>query len=202
MNIDKQTFSLVKLTKPQATDIAKLHIEGIRTGFISSLGVKFVRILYEAISEDKNSFGFTAIEDGEVIGFVAFSCNLSTLYKYVMLKKSWKFFFILVRKIFSLQIIKNIWSNIFYPNKMKKMSLPAAELLSIVVSPKERGRGIANRLVEAGFEECKKRNINKAKVLVRPENIAANKLYQNCGFKFFKTINSHGFVSNIYIVEI
>ena len=82
------------------------------------------------------------------------------------------------------------------------MSLPAAELLSIVVSPKERGRGIANRLVEAGFEECKKRNINKAKVLVRPENIAANKLYQNCGFKFFKTINSHGFVSNIYIVEI
>lgn len=179
-----------------------MHIQGIPTGFISSLGQEFVAALYEAIAEDKNSFGFVAIEDEKVLGFVAFSTNLSKLYKYVILKKGFKFAFILARKMMSLQTIKRVWANLFYPKKMKQMDLPAAELLSIVVASEGRGKGLAKQLVNAGFEECRKRHIEKVKVLVAADNEAANKLYQKCGFELNTQINSHGVLSNVYVRDL
>ena len=41
-----------------ASQVARLHITGISTGFISSLGLEFVTALYEAIAESEYSFGF------------------------------------------------------------------------------------------------------------------------------------------------
>lgn len=179
-----------------------MHIQGIPTGFISSLGQEFVAALYEAIAEDKNSFGFVAIEDDKVLGFVAFSINLSRLYKYVALKKGFKFIFVLAKRMLFSRVIKKIWDNLFYPSKMKKMNLPDAELLSIAIVPDGRGRGIAKQLVDAGFEECRKRRIEKVKVLVAADNEAANKLYKKCGFELNTQINSHGVRSNVYIRDL
>ncbi|MGD0784739.1 MAG: GNAT family N-acetyltransferase [Sedimentisphaerales bacterium] len=190
------------MAKDNSQQIAKLHISGIPTGFISSLGKEFVEVLYEAIAEDKNSFGFVAVEDDKVLGFVAFSLNLSRLYKYVALKKGFKFAFVLAKRMLSLQIIKKVWDNLFYPSKMKKMDLPDAELLSIAVAHEGRGKGIAKQLVDAGFEECRKRGIDKVKVLVAADNEAANKLYKKCGFEFKIQIDSHGVSSNVYVAEV
>jgi len=190
------------LTKLHSKAIAQLHIQSISAGFISSLGAGFVTALYEAIAEDENSFGFVAVEDDKVLGFVAFSTNLSKLYKYVALKKSFKFGFILARKMLSIQNIKKVWANIFYPKKMKQMNLPDAELLSIVVAPEGRGKGIAKQLTEAGFEECKKRDIDKVKVLVAADNEPANRLYQKSGFKLATQLQSHGVMSNVYVKEV
>ncbi len=47
-------MDIIKLNRSHSRGIAKLHIEGIRTGFISSLGQEFVTALYEAVAEDKN----------------------------------------------------------------------------------------------------------------------------------------------------
>jgi hypothetical protein len=71
--------------------VVRLHICGIPTGFISSLGEKFITELYKAVSEDENSFCLVAQEDEQVLGFVAFSCNLSKLYKYVLKSKFSRF---------------------------------------------------------------------------------------------------------------
>ncbi|HBR18956.1 MAG: hypothetical protein A2Y13_11545 [Planctomycetes bacterium GWC2_45_44] len=195
-------YKIVLLNKHYLFQAALLHIQGIPTGFISSLGQEFVAALYEAIAEDKNSFGFVAVEDDKVLGFVAFTTNLSRLYKYVAFKKGFKFSFILARKMMSIQNIKKVWANLLYPKKMKEMDLPDAELLSIAVAPEGRGKGIAQQLVDAGFEECRKRGIDKVKVLVAADNEAANKLYKKCGFDFKMQIDSHGVSSNIYIAEV
>ena len=145
----------------EANQVARLHTEGISRGFISSLGMKFVTAVYEAIAEDKNSFGFVAVENEEVLGFVAFSTDLAKLYRYVAFKKGLKFFFILARKMLSFEALKKIWNNIFYPGKMKSLDLPDAELLSIVIAHKGRGKGLATQLVEKGLEECLNRGIDR-----------------------------------------
>ena len=67
------------LSKSHLLHVAQLHILGISTGFISSLEMGFVSALYEAIAEDENSLGFVALEDDEVLGFVAFTTGLSEL---------------------------------------------------------------------------------------------------------------------------
>lgn len=193
---------IYNLKSNHAAQAAGLHISGISTGFISSLGQDFVTALYQVIAEDKNSFGFVSVEDEKVIGFVVFSTNLSDLYKSVILKKGFKFFLILARKMTSLFVLKKLWHNIVYPSKMKKINLPDAELLSIVVSPMGQGKGIAKQLINAGFEECKKRGIDKLKVLVAADNEAANKLYKKVGFELKTQIDSHGIKSNIYVRDL
>ena len=64
------------LTPEHALEVAKLHIDGIHTGFISSLGIDFVTAIYKAIAKSKISFGFTTKEEERVLGFVTFTTNL------------------------------------------------------------------------------------------------------------------------------
>ncbi|MCK5226476.1 MAG: GNAT family N-acetyltransferase [Planctomycetes bacterium] len=194
-------MKIVSMTFLNASSVAALHIDGINTGFISSLGIDFVTALYEAIAEDKNSFGFVAIENEKVLGFIAFTTNLKSLYKTVIVKKGFKFIFLLAGKIFSPKIVRKIIETLFYPNRIKKMNLPSAELLSIVVAKEGQGKGIAKQLVNTGFEECSKRNIDRVKVLVGADNEPANNLYLKCGFSPAGQIENHGVKSNIYIAK-
>lgn len=184
-----------------APRVAMLHIEGISTGFIASLGAGFVTSLYRAISESKSSFGYVAEQEDEVIGFVAFSKNLSGLYKEILKKNFIRFGFLLAGKMLSFKNIKKVAQNVLYPSKMKKLHLPQAELLSIVVSSKGRGKGIARELVIRGLENCRSAGIDEVKVLVAKDNDAANSLYQKCNFEFFAELDSHGVASNIYVAK-
>lgn len=188
----------IALNARQANAIAQLHIRGISTGFISSLGNDFVTALYEAIARSESSFGYAVEDNDEVLGFVTFTTNLNKLYKSVIAKSGWRFALLLARKMFSVQRVKKMFETLFYPKRIKKMDLPSAELLSIVVNPERCHRGLATQLVRKGFEHCRKMGLDKVKVLVAADNGPANKLYLKCGFKLVGQIDNHGVRSNIY----
>ena len=194
-------MEFTRLESRYVEQVARLHIDGINTGFISSLGIDFVTALYEAIAEGKLSFGFAAEENGRVLGFVAFTSNLNKLYKSVVLKKGWLFVLLLAGRMFSLQQIKKVFETLFYPSRVKKMNLPSAELLSIVVADESQGKGLGGQLLQKGLAECAKRGIEKVKVLVGADNKPANKLYLKCGFELVGQIDSHGVVGDIYVVK-
>jgi len=192
---------IIPLSKDHSSKVAELHISGIPTGFISSLGINFVTNLYIAISEDPNSFAFVSIEDDEVLGFVTFSNNLGSLYKYVIMKKSFVFLPKIVISILRSHSLFNVLSNLLYPSKMANMNLPDAELLSIVVAKEGLGKGLGRQLIGVGFNECRKQNIDKVKVLVAADNVAANKMYKKSGFQLATQIESHHIKSNIYTIN-
>jgi ribosomal protein S18 acetylase RimI-like enzyme len=166
------------------------------------LGIEFVTALYGAIAEDENSFGFVAIEDDKVLGFIAFSTNLNKLYKSIILKRGLRFAFLLAGKMFSLERIKRTLETLFYPGRTKGMNLPSAEVLSIAVASQSCGKGFACQLIEKRLQECYKRGLDKVKVLVGADNTAVNKLYLKCGFELVEQINNHGVLSNIYVTTI
>lgn len=188
------------LQQKHAAQIAQLHIAGIPTGFISSLGPKFVTCLYEAIASSPNAFGYVHLENEQILGFVAFTENLRQLYCSVCKKAGFRFFLILLFEIFSWKKIKRILETLFYPKRIEKQNLPDAELLSIVVSDSARGKGIGRNLMQRGLEECAKRKINQVKVLVADFNKPANELYKKAGFQLITRIDSHGIMSNIYVI--
>lgn len=194
-------IAIREITVQDAPVVAALHIEGISTGFISSLGTDFVTALYEAIAQNKSGFGFVAQENERAVGFVAFTTNINELYKSVIAKSGPKFAFLLAGKMFSLRRIKKVLETLFYPSRIKKMKLPSAELLSIVVAPEERGKGLAAQLLQKGSQECVNRQIDKVKVLVGAGNKPANKLYLKCGFELVGQIKNHGIMSNLYIAQ-
>jgi len=200
MKKDSQV-TIKPLETEHALQVAKLHKEGIPTGFLSSLGENFLTDLYQAIGQSLDGFGFIVRIDDKVEGFIAFCTDLRKLYKQVYRKKGLKLLLILIPKLFSTQTIRKIIQNIFYPQKMKGMNLPDAELLAIVVSSNSRGKGFARKLIEMGFHECQRRNISEVKVLVAESNLLANHLYQKTGFQLATTISNHGVISNVYIAS-
>ena len=136
-----------------------------------------------------------------MLGFVAFTTNLNKLYKSIILKKGLRFAFLLAGKVLSLKRIRKMFETLFYPSRIKKMNLPSAELLSIVIAEEEQGKGLATTLIQKGFAECARREIDKVKVLVGTDNELANKLYQKCGFELVGQMDNHGVISNIYVAE-
>ena len=138
---------ITDIKQEHARDIATLNIQGISTGFISSLGIDFVTALYEAIAKRKCGFGLVAQEQDEVIGFVAFTTNISALYKSVILKKGLRFVFLLAGKMLSIRSVKKAFETLLYPSRTKKMKLPSAELLSIVVANEARRKGLGVEFV-------------------------------------------------------
>jgi len=191
-----------KLETRHAKEIAKLHIQGISTGFISSLGVDFVTALYEAIAQSKSSFGFVAQQANKTVGFVAFAVNINKLYMSVVLRKGLRFGFLLAGRMFSLRRIKKVFETLFYPARIRKMYLPKPELLSIVVVEEQRRRGIASSMIRKGFEECVRRKIEEVKVLVAAQEKSTNEFYLKCGFELVGQIENHGVISNLYVAKI
>ena len=131
------------MRKEHARQAARLHIEGIHMGFISSLGVEFVTALYEAIAQSPESFGYVALKDQKVVGFASFTTNLNGLYRTIILKNGLRFFFLLSKRIFSWRVNRKIFETLFYPSRVKKYNFPKAEFLSMAVSPEARGHGLA-----------------------------------------------------------
>ena len=195
-------IQITKLLPSHARDVADLHISGIHTGFISSLGIKFVTALYKAIAESKSAFGFVVLKNDRVVGFVAFTTNVNDLYKSVIFHSGVKLAIGLAFSKFSFALLKKIYETLFYPRRLKKLNLPSAELISISVSSEVRSLNLGTELTYKGLAECKNRNLEKIKVLVGAKNQPANRLYLKCGFEFLTQINNHGVLSNIYTAQV
>ena len=199
---ETHNFKIEELSAQQCQAVARLHIVGIKAGFISSLGIDFLTVLYEAIAESEFGFGFVARENGVTVGFIAMTTNLGKLYKSIVLKNGLKFAFVLAGKMVSIRMVKKAFETLFYPSRVKKMSLPPAELLSVVVAVEQRGRGLATALLQRALQECAHRGIQEIKVLVGADMEPANRWYVNCGFKLQGQIENHGNISNVYTVRI
>ena len=200
MMSENETVQIVPLSPEHAQGAAALHIEGIHMGFISSLGIDFVSALYRAIAESPESFGYVALNEGNVVGFATFTTNLKGLYKSIMKKNMFRFGFLLFGKMFSWKMIRKIFETLFYPSRIKKYQFPEAEFLSMAVSPAARGHGLATRFVKTGFQECQRRGIKELKILAATTIGPVNKMYEKFGFKVAAQIENHGIVSNVYVV--
>lgn len=62
-----------------------------------------------------------------------------------------------------------------------------ADIESVVVSPKYRGRGYGKELMSAMIDMAKNLNIHHIQLTSNPKRVAANQMYQNIGFEKYDT---------------
>jgi len=62
-----------------------------------------------------------------------------------------------------------------------------ADIESVVVSSKCRGRGYGKELMTAMIEAAKKMNVHHIQLTSNPTRVAANQLYQELGFERYET---------------
>lgn len=196
------TICIEPMNKEDAAFVADLHIAGINRGFLSSLGPEFVVGLYQILANHKDSLVLVAREEGQVLGFAAFSKNIKSLYFAAAAHFGIRLVRTMGRKLFSGQRIIKMLGTILYPFRKRRCNLPAAELLATAVSPSARGKGIATMLVKDGMSKLAAQGLESIKVLVAADNIPANTLYLKCGFEVVCQTESHGIVSNIAVANL
>ena len=62
-----------------------------------------------------------------------------------------------------------------------------ADIESVVVSSKYRGRGYGKELMTAMIKVAKKMNVHHIQLTSNPARVAANRLYQDLGFERYET---------------
>jgi ribosomal protein S18 acetylase RimI-like enzyme len=190
--------------KQDIEKVARLHKRYISSGFLSSLGERFLEILYNYISRSEESFCIVAKHNGKVIGFISGTENVSKLYKGFIKENFLNAIVVLLPSLFNPLKLLKILETLFYPKKKKIVEqLPDAELLSIVVDENFQGKNVAFLLFNELIKEFKKRNIYTFKIIVGSKLKKAIKFYEKMGCEKVGEIEVHkGEISFVYIYHI
>ncbi len=198
---DEPATNVVPMAKCHAPAVARLHAEGIPTGFLSSLGQRFLKQLYIALPRCPAGFGYVWVdEDQEVQGFICCTESTGRVYKQALKRRGLFMGLPLLKHMLRPRTIKRMIHTLRYPSEVAEADseIPTAELLSIVVAEGGRGKGVGKALVAAADAEFARREINQYKVAVWNENESANAFYERCGFELALQRTHHDLGMNIY----
>ena len=192
-----------KLNSSDYRAVASLHCENINQGFLATLGIPFLTLLYEVIDKDSESVLLVERVDKCVVGFVTGTCGLGRIYKQLLLKP--------------LRLIYALKSCLLSPSKIYKIievlliskdrnissDFSKQELLSIVVSPAYQGRGYAENLFNALCSHFKKEGANSFIIVVGSNLDRAHAFYKKMGSIPVKEIQVHkGADSVVYFKDL
>lgn len=168
----------------QVKAIVDLHLATFPGFFLTFMGPGFLRLLYQSfLAHDASQLLIAEDEDGKLLGFVAFSNNLSELYRHLirhsLFPLAWYSLVALLRRP---PVVFRLIRGLSQP-KLSERAERYAELSSIGVSPQYKKLGVGRTLVE----EVKKRidfsSISYLKLETDAENNAdVNAFYLRNGF--------------------
>ncbi|WP_266157807.1 GNAT family N-acetyltransferase [Dyella silvatica] len=161
--------------------VAELHIANIDQGFLSSLGVGFLSLLYQAIDEGEDSVLLTVESDDRVVGFVAGSMGMGPVYRR-MLRHAPRLALALLPSVLSPRRVWRIIEILRYSRgHAQASSWPRAELLSIALDPACRGRDMAAALYQRLAQFFQSKGVAEFKIVVGAALGPAHKFYQRMG---------------------
>ncbi|HEY5024086.1 MAG TPA: GNAT family N-acetyltransferase [Acidimicrobiales bacterium] len=174
-------------TLPDATSAATLHARLISEGFLSSLGARFLTLLYGRIARAEGSFLVMAEAEGSPIGFIAGSVDVGGLYRSFLLRDS-----VVAALSAPLRLLTAVPSVLETLRHGRDADQPAGgELLAVAVDPRWRGRHVGQLLVEEFIVQLERRGHNSAHVVVGSDNAPAIAMYGHAGFRPARTLEMH-----------
>lgn len=177
-------FRVSKIDPSLLDEVASLH-KNLLSGFLSGLGVSFLRELYRALVLLEPDVQIVVLLDGKVIGFVSGTVNSKTLFRRVLLANPLGILKELIGAVVKRPyLLKKLFRVFSYPG-FTEQEMIKAELLSIAVDERFRGQRMGKILVDALSREFVKEGISSFKVSVW-KDLPANGFYKKMGFRFLK----------------
>ena len=181
--------------------VAALHAAHINKGFLATLGLPFLSLMYRAIDEAEGSVLLTEEIEGRVVGFVAGSEGMAAIYR-KMLRYPARLALSLLPSLVRPNRLMRILELLRYGGGASTEQLPRAELLSIAVDLSVRGAGVSERLyrrLQAHFAE---RGVRAFRIVVGDSLAAAHRYYRKMGASEVARIEVHaGEGSIVYVQE-
>lgn len=186
--------------------IAEIHVECIDQGFLSSLGVRFLSLMYRALDEGCDSVLISQLEGDEIVGFVAGASGMRQVYAN-LLRKPLPLLRALAPLLLSPRRLWKLLDVFIYttrgtPALKANCALPKSELLTIAVVPSARGKGHADALYRRLCKDLERRNALSFRILVGDGLAPAHRFYSRMGAKAVGEMELHsGERSRIYVQE-
>lgn len=170
--------------KELVDEVVEIHMETFPGFFLTFLGKGFLRQLYKGFIEHTKSDLILAVEDKKVIGFCAFSEDLSGFYKYLIKKRLVYFAWYAIGAFFRKPKILFRLLRAFTYSSESKRDVSYIELSSIGVLPVEKNKGVGGALIKFMYELIDKEKFEYIKLETdRDNNEGANCFYKKCGFE-------------------
>jgi hypothetical protein len=184
--------------------IASLHSQGLENAFLTSLGQRFLEILFHHISISNFSILIAAIDckSGDVIGYNSATINLIKFYLSFIINYWYRILHILPN--LSLKLLFKIFELVvFYPIKDKQFNITSAEGLSFVVDLDSRGSPVSTILWTEMFKELHNKRINTFKAISYSGLSRAHTFFRKMGGKVICITEIHrGESSYIFIFPV
>lgn len=161
--------------------VATLHAASIDQGFLATLGVPFLSLMYQAIDEAPGSVLIVDEDAGRIRGFVSGGTGMGSIYRR-MLGAPLRLALALLPSLVQPKRLKQIFEILRYSSGSSSQDdLPRAELLSIAVDPSWRGRQIAENLYRQLQRHFRAANISAFKIVVGEALAPAHRFYTRMG---------------------
>jgi glycosyltransferase involved in cell wall biosynthesis/ribosomal protein S18 acetylase RimI-like enzyme len=169
-----------------ARALARMHASGIDTGFLPTLGDRFLRRLYEALIGDTDAVVLVADDAGATVGFVAGVADTGAFYRRFLRHHAVRAGLSALPRLVRPSAARRAWETLRYEGTGGDVR---AELLSMAVDGPYRGRGLGYRL---GLELLETMGESgPVKVVVGDANEVAIGAYRKMGFVDAGTIEVH-----------
>ena len=166
-------------------EIAKIHVETFQGFFLTFMGKGFLNTMYRSYCKHEPSTLLGAFDqDGKILGFLAYSTDMSGLYKF-MIKRSlipfaWYSFCAFLRKP---TVFMRLIRAFLKPSEAKREE-KYIELSSIGVEPTAKSKGVGTKLIKHLKEIEKSSDCEYICLETDAENNdGANAFYLKNGFK-------------------
>lgn len=181
--------------------VAALHAANIDRGFLATLGVPFLVLMYRAIDEAPGNVLLVEECDGRVAGFVSAGAGMGAIYRR-MLRHPFRLAWSLLPSLLRPRRLARILEILRYNGTSPTVAdLPEAELLSIAVDPVWRGRQVADKLYRRLMAHFRESGIPGFRIVVGDALAPAHRFYAKMGARPVGKIEVHAGESSVVYVQ-
>jgi ribosomal protein S18 acetylase RimI-like enzyme len=178
--------------------MARLHREALPDAFLPTLGDGFLVRLYRALASEPAAVVLVAEDERGPVGFASGVPSVRRFYARFLARHGLPAAASVLRGLGTPGVLRRALETASHGAGGR--GLPDAELLSIAVDRRRRGRGAGRALAEGIVRGLRDRGATEVKVVVAANNSAANRLYERVGFRPARRIDLHdGRPSNVWV---
>ena len=182
-----EEFTIRQATQEDAAMLARLHSDGINTGFLPRLGPRFMRRLYRALIGFDEALILVADDGSGPVGFVAGVLVTGRFYKYFVRHHGIAAGWAALPRAIRPSVMRRVWESLRYEGAEHD----AAELLATALLPQVRGQGLGTSLGMQFLSELEKLGASEVLVVVGSDNARAIAAYRKMGFQPAGTMEVH-----------
>ena len=133
--------------------VVTIHLETFQGFFLTFMGRGFLTQMYRSYCKHNDSGLYVAFQNERPVGFLAFSANLSGLYKYMIKTRLFPFAWYSIGAFFRKpKIFMRLLRAFLKPSESKRAE-KYVELASIGVAPEAKEQGIGSELISRLVED-------------------------------------------------